>query len=378
MSRECEEIQALIRSRLADVVAERLAWREKVYAILREEKENVYIWGMGQVGQKALHDLLVCGVKPYAFIDNNDACWGKEYFGLECLSPKELRPEDDPIIVLGLGTHAHEVSAQLTEMGIHRVLDFVDFMLNLIFDDLLEVPPENIAERVGLCFELLADEESREVLYKRLKGFLEFEPGFGKAQYYHEICRGDQYFLSELVHFTADDVLVDCGAYTGDTMEDFLGRGQPFQKYIAYELSGRNYDILCRNMAKCSEAEKLVAYNYGVGEKAEKIFYDENISATAVAAEGTPGEIVRMSDHLAGERVTFIKMDIEGAERAALRGGEELIRREQPKLAICVYHRISDLWELPLMMHEMEPGHKLYLRHHTPVYCETVCYSLPC
>ena len=48
------------------------------------------------------------------------------------------------------------------------------------------------------------------------------------------------------------------------------------------------------------------------------------------------------------------------------------------KLAICVYHRISDLWELPLMMHEMEPGHKLYLRHHTPVYCETVCYSLPC
>lgn len=70
-------------------------------------------------------------------------------------------------------------------------------------------------------------------------------------------------------------------------------------------------------------------------------------------------------------------MDIEGAEKSALIGGADLIRREQPKLAICVYHRISDLWELPLLMHKLEPEYKLYLRHHTPVYQETVCYSLP-
>lgn len=381
MSRECEEIQALIHSRLADVVAERLAWRDEVQGLLREEEKSIYIWGLGQIGQRVLHDLRALGVTPHAFVDNNEACWGKEAFGIPCISPANLARVDDPLVILGLGVRAGEVAKELRDMGVRRILDELDvseFGLREVFADLFDMPAAVAAERIGACFDLLEDERSRYVLWRKLQAFFSFKPGLGWKQHYDDIFVPHQYFLPELVHFTADDVLVDCGAYTGDTMEDFLGRGQPFQKYIAYELSSRNYGILCGNMEKCSEAEKLVAYNYGVGEKAEKIFYDENISATAAAAEGTPGEIVRMSDHLAGERVTFIKMDIEGAERAALRGGEELIRREQPKLAICVYHRISDHWELPLMMHEMEPGHKLYLRHHTPVYYETVCYSLPC
>ena len=83
-----------------------------------------------------------------------------------------------------------------------------------------------------------------------------------------------------------------------------------------------------------------------------------------------------MDDHLQGEAVSFIKMDIEGAERAALRGAEQLIRRCRPDLAICVYHSISDLFEIPLYIHSIVPEYRLYLRHHTPVFCETVCYAV--
>ena len=83
-----------------------------------------------------------------------------------------------------------------------------------------------------------------------------------------------------------------------------------------------------------------------------------------------------MDDHLQGEAVSFIKMDIEGAERGALRGAEQLIRRYRPDLAICVYHSISDLFEIPLYIHSIVPEYRLYLRHHTPVFCETVCYAV--
>ena len=121
---------------------------------------------------------------------------------------------------------------------------------------------------------------------------------------------------------------------------------------------------------------ELVAYNCGVGARHERIFYSNVVSASAITQEGTPGEIVRMSDHLKDEYVTFIKMDIEGAERDALTGAADLIRRCRPDLAICVYHSVSDLWEIPLMIHEIEPSYRLYMRHHTPLIYETVCYAV--
>ena len=236
-----------------------------------------------------------------------------------------------------------------------------------------------IVERASISFDLLADEKSQMVFIKKLMGFLNFTPDFGKQNYYHEIWEDNQYFLTDLIHFTPQEVLVDCGAYTGDTMQDFLQRKLPFQKYIAYELSRKNYDILCSEMTKVpyDEAFTLTAYNYGVGERAEKVFYNDNTTGTHITRQGECGEIVRLSDHLAGEHVSFIKMDIEGSECAALKGSAELIRREHPKLAICVYHRLQDLWEIPLLIHTLEPRYKFYLRHHTPVWFETVLYAIP-
>lgn len=42
------------------------------------------------------------------------------------------------------------------------------------------------------------------------------------------------------------------------------------------------------------------------------------------------------------KQIDFIKMDIEGAERKALAGAEELIKRCMPKMAVCTYHNAED------------------------------------
>ena len=87
-------------------------------------------------------------------------------------------------------------------------------------------------------------------------------------------------------------------------------------------------------------------------------------------------EIVRLDDALQGETVTFIKMDIEGSEVAALRGTEEILRTQKPQLAICVYHKTSDFWEIPFLICEANPNYKLYLRHHYNKNCwGTVLYG---
>ena len=84
-----------------------------------------------------------------------------------------------------------------------------------------------------------------------------------------------------------------------------------------------------------------------------------------------------MDDVLKDRRVTFIKMDIEGAEPLALRGAEEIIRTQTPKLAICTYHRAEHLWEIPAMIRQMNPAYQIYFRHHDKDEMETVCYAIP-
>ena len=78
------------------------------------------------------------------------------------------------------------------------------------------------------------------------------------------------------------------------------------------------------------------------------------------------------------ERVTFIKMDIEGAELESLKGaGRIIIREQKPKLAICVYHKKEDIFDIPEYILSLNPKYKLYLRHYTLGEWDTVLYAIP-
>lgn len=72
---------------------------------------------------------------------------------------------------------------------------------------------------------------------------------------------------------------------------------------------------------------------------------------------------------------TFIKMDIEGSEQMALLGAKKTIIRNKPKLAICIYHSDEDMIKIPLMIHEMVPEYKLWIRQHSNGIPETVLYA---
>ena len=74
--------------------------------------------------------------------------------------------------------------------------------------------------------------------------------------------------------------------------------------------------------------------------------------------------------------MTFIKMDIEGAELEALRGAESIIRKQRPKLAICVYHKPEDIWTIPMYILSLQNDYRLFLRHYSFGDTETVLYAI--
>ncbi len=80
-------------------------------------------------------------------------------------------------------------------------------------------------------------------------------------------------------------------------------------------------------------------------------------------------------DDAVEEEISFIKMDIEGSEQAALRGANRHIVSSYPRLAVCIYHGISDLWEIPLLIRDLFPEYNRYsLCHHDRSTSETVLY----
>ena len=68
-------------------------------------------------------------------------------------------------------------------------------------------------------------------------------------------------------------------------------------------------------------------------------------------------------------------MDIEGSELKALEGMKQTIKKYKPKLAICIYHKFEDLWELPLYIKKLVPEYQLYIRNYTSYLDEIVLYA---
>lgn len=105
-------------------------------------------------------------------------------------------------------------------------------------------------------------------------------------------------------------------------------------------------------------------------------FNSGNGSSSSISDNGEQlAHIVSLDDVLITKDITMIKMDIEGAEIDALNGAKNTIQSLKPDLAICVYHKISDIWEIPLMLHKWVPEYKFYLRCHAGSTMETVLYA---
>ena len=77
------------------------------------------------------------------------------------------------------------------------------------------------------------------------------------------------------------------------------------------------------------------------------------------------------------ERVDFLKLDIEGSELGALEGAKETLREFRPKLAISVYHKFSDFFEIPAFIDSLGLHYDLYLDHYTIHSEETILYGIP-
>ena len=222
-------------------------------------------------------------------------------------------------------------------------------------------------ERFALVDEMLCDELSR----KTYTAFINSKLG-GDAGLLHEVWRKDQYFPEGIIRLTEREVFVDGGAYTGDTLLAFIRKTEnKYARCDAFEPEPANAARL-RALVDRRGFRAVRVIGKGLWDKAGGV---EGPAISAISETGGALVEAEAIDN-ASPDASFIKLDIEGAELEALKGAAETIKRNRPKLAVCLYHKPGDLFEIPLFLKSLVPEYRFFLRQHQPVSCELVLYAV--
>lgn len=358
-------------------------------ALAGDRRDSIVLFGAGGLGRRCLAGLRRYGVVPVAFADNNARLWGSAIDGVPVLSPAEAaerygRTAAFVLTIWGargpdrMNDRIHAVKA----LGCETVIPFGQLAWRYP-DGILphygvDLPHKTIEQSVEVlqAFNLLADDASRREYVAQLRWRLFFDFDAMGAPETETI-----YFPPDLIALRPDEVFVDCGAFDGDTLRQFLAASHgTFAKYIAYEPDPGNFVKLAEVVAGQPAAvrERIEMTRAATAMKDGTVRFSSGAGPSSHIGEGDlEVDAVALDSHLGADRPTFIKMDIEGAEPEAIAGAARNIRDHAPILAISCYHRQDHLWSLPLLINSINSNYAFYLRPHDLEGWDLVCYAIP-
>ena len=335
-----------------------------VWKRLSETEKPIVMYGMGDGAEKIMAVFDKLGIKPAAFMASDEFVRGHSFMGFQVHKLSEIQEMyEDFIIVVCFGSSLPPVMDRLYELDGQYELYAPDVPVtgDRLFDE--DYLAAN-ADKLQKVKKLLADEKSVKVLddiinYK-LTGDIKLLKG----------CESPANEGWSLLKIGKEETYVDLGAYNGDTVDRFLRlTNKEFAGIYALEPDTRSFSRMVR---------RNYALGHGIFHPVNAAAWNEDTTLQFRSSGGrssstggkygrgriVPVQAMKVDTLLEGKKATLLKFDVEGSEREALDGAAQTIAKYRPKLILSLYHRTEDLLELPLKIHGMNSGYKLYLRHH--------------
>jgi len=350
-------------------------------------ERSLVLFGAGNIGRKTAAGLRKLGIEPVLFADNNPALWGKQVEGVTVVSPEEAsrRHARDAAFVVtiwrGEGQdHMKDRLGLLKRLGCQRVVTFGPLFWkypDLFLPHYAAAPAHQVHQHAGAVLSaagLWQDEASRREYESQIRWRLFFDFDHLADPVTHPI-----YFPSDICPLTSDEIFVDCGAFDGDTLRSFLDRAPSgFRKIIAFEPDPGSFGKLSRFVSTLPRKNSIELHQAATGSINGPLrFTGGGLPSASVGSGSLEVKGVKLDDALAGAPVTYIKMDIEGAELDAIAGARRTIQEHGPVLAVCSYHRQDHLWNIPNLIHSYNPDYCFFLRPHLLEVWDLVCYAIP-
>lgn len=355
--------------------------------LLEQRQGRCVLYGAGTLGRRAAKLLRESGTTPLAMVDSNPDRWGSRAEGLQVLSPRTAaeRFGSDAVFFVTIWNDFHwfhDTCRKLTGAGCTLVSSYAPIFWS--FGDrfmelrLLNEPPHRLYQDKSHVLDaeaIWADEESSATYRANI-----IWRALGDPSQLPYPAPVNTYFPQDVFRVLSNEVVVDCGAFDGDTLRMLLACTQEFQSFHAIEADA----VSLGKLRSCVEALPLEVkknvrlHDCAVGAERCKLHFAMSGALTAKLDDvGVEVDCIPLDELFADTPVSLIKMDIEGAEYDALRGAENIIRRDRPVLAICVYHTQADIWRIPLWVRSLDADYSFYLRSYDGDGFQTVMYAVP-
>ena len=228
---------------------------------------------------------------------------------------------------------------------------------------------EKYSDKIDAAYELLS--EKSKIIFI---GYLEFIYT-GELRYLLDITIEKDEIFRSFLNLDGIGTYIDVGAYKGDTVKEYLNYTKGiYDEIIAVEPDKKNYEKL-----------KMYLDNYNNAFAVNKVcsdiigrtgFISSGGRQSYISEKGAPTVTVTIDELSEGKNITYIKIDAEGEEQRLIKGAKNTIKRCKPKLNIALYHKFSDIFEIPLQIAELNPDYRFEIRHHpyfpawdTNLYC---------
>jgi FkbM family methyltransferase len=261
------------------------------------------------------------------------------------------------------------------ENKVKKEVDIINFVKTLIKypEIVLEFKKENYLWFQGFLIDdnlkevkkLLEDEISINFFDRWVK----FRETFNMKFYpYPTNSLSEQYFINGFKH---SNRFVDCGAFDGETIVEYFKHNSGGMS-ISFEPDPKNLEKL----NKIIKHKNALIYPLGVYNKTTILRFNPLGSGGSIEEDGKLEIAVTSLDKtIYNFKPDYIKMDIEGAEKDALIGAKNIIKDFSPNLAISIYHKAEDLWEIPLLIKSINSNYKFQIRCHNHLCLETILYA---
>lgn len=338
-----------------------LTLEQPVWTRLQAETRPVVLYGMGDGADKILDRFAQLGIAAAGVFASDEFVRGHSFRGFRVQKLSEVVEQfgEDIVIVIAFASQRPEVLDKMYALDARFdvVAPDVPVVPGPVFDEAFVRAHQGQMEQ---AYALLADEQSRRVFLDTVRFKLS-----GKLSYLRASETDKDEIFRTVLKPGAEEHFADLGAYNGDTIRELLSyTGGAFASITALEPDRRNFRKLTawaeQNLSGPVTLEQAGAWQ----EDTVLRFADKAGRQSRVAAEGRETRMRALDSVLDGRPCTYLKMDVEGAEREAIRGAAQTIRQYRPKLNIAAYHRSADFFELPLILHVLCPDYRLYLRHH--------------
>ena len=333
---------------------------QELWQYLKETNKPIVLYGMGNGADKIINFLSQKGIEFKGVFASDGFVRNKTFHGFKISSFAELEEKfGEMIVLLCFGSARTEVLENIHNISKKQEVFAPDVPVigGGLFD---KNYAKSISDDLEKVYSLLADDLSRKTFENTVKYKIT-----GKLEYLYDCETQEDEPYDSFLKLGMDESFLDLGAYNGDTVADFVKRVSDYDKIIAVEPDSKTFKKLTANT---ENIKNIRLVNLGISEfDGMGNFGMRGGRNSGASKEGKEILFSTVDSILNGEKVSFIKMDIEGEEKNAIIGAKETIIKYKPKMLISCYHRNEDLITLPKAVFEIRQDYKLYMRHFSSV-----------